>query len=234
MPRTWENKRQSNGSMTQSSLQDSAELADHRGEKGSERQQTFFSHRENYCNSWIYQVVAARTGGTSVTFFPLQQLPHPCFPATSCSLLIPSGAHQTEEPILSLSATSVNWMWLQTGSEECQSCRTQQKWHKSEPETGRRRRQQGFLALCHWDLPNSIKSPHAILNYLELLKLSEYKLSLKERTTWEGFCVAFCIGGMFQNHTEENAFSEDYSTAGLQKNYPSKKEYRKSPYSHEM
>lgn len=83
MPRTWENKRQSNGSMTQSSLQDSAELADHRGEKGSERQQTFFSHRENYCNSWIYQVVAARTGGTSVTFFPLQQLPHPCFPATS-------------------------------------------------------------------------------------------------------------------------------------------------------
>lgn len=99
MPRTWENTRQSNGSMTQSSLQDSEGLADHRGEKGSERQQPFFFYRENYWNSWTYQVAAARTGGTSVAVFPLQQLPHPCFPATSCPLLIPNGAHQTGIPM---------------------------------------------------------------------------------------------------------------------------------------
>lgn len=88
--------------------------------------------------------------------------------------------------------------------------------------------------LSHWALPDLIKSPHAILNYLELLKLLEYNLCVRERTTWEDLSATFCIGGMFQNHTDESAFSEDHSTAGVQKNYPSEKEYRKSPYSREM
>lgn len=69
---------------------------------------------------------------------------------------------------------------------------SQKKWQQNAPETGRRR-QQGFLAISHWDLPNSIKSPHTILTYLELLKLLEYKLSFKERTTWEGLCVPFAL-----------------------------------------
>lgn len=211
-------------------------LADQRVGKGSKRQQTFFFfHRENYCNSWVYQVAAARKGETSLTFFPLQQLPHTHFPASSCPLLTPNGAHHTGIPMTHPLSLSLPCQWNERGCRQGMrsGVLSQKKWQKNAPETGRRG-QQGFLAITHWDLPNSVKSPHAILTYLELLKLLEYKLSFKERTTWESLCVTFCIGGMFQNHTEENAFSKDYSTAGVQKNYSSEKEYRKSPYSPEM
>lgn len=47
-----------------------------------------------------------------------------------------------------------------------------------QPETGKRR-QQEFLPLSHWGLPEQVKPPHAILSYLKLLKLLEYKLSFK-------------------------------------------------------
>lgn len=135
---------------------------------------------EDHCNSWIYQVAAARKGGTSLTFFPLQQLPHPCFPATSCPFLIPNGAHQTgipmANPLCFCHFSDVNvaaervWRVLElpVTKEVTETC----------TETGRRR-QQGFPAISLWDLPDSIKSPHAILNYLELHKLFKFKLSLK-------------------------------------------------------
>ena len=47
-----------------------------------------------------------------------------------------------------------------------------------QPET-RKRRQQQFLPLSQWGLPDQFKSPHAILNYLKILKLLEYKLAFK-------------------------------------------------------
>lgn len=47
-----------------------------------------------------------------------------------------------------------------------------------QPETGKRK-QQEFLPIRHWGLPDQVKSPHATLSYLKLLKLLEYKLSFK-------------------------------------------------------
>lgn len=221
LPRTWEETEE--WQHDHSSLQDSTELADQRGGKGSKRQQTFFFFIGKIIATVDLLGCCCQKGGNSLTF-PLQQLPHLCFPITSCPLLIPNGAHQTGIPLthplsfchipeLNVAADRV-WRVLELpGTKEV-------------PEVCTRNRKEETAGISCYQpliLQDSIKSPHAISNYLELLKLSEYKLSFKDRTTWKDLCVTFCIGGVFQNHTEENAFSEDYSTAGVQKNYPFEK-----------
>lgn len=170
MPRTWENKRE----QWQHDPELTARLRragrPQRGKRQRETTNLFFSQGK-LLQQLNLSGCCCQNGGNLSNLLSTPAASPPLLPS---HLLVPCWYPVVLIRLRSPSSLSLPHQWTECGcrhSEECQSCRTQQKWHKSEPETGRRRRQQGFLALCHWDLPDSIKSPHAILNYLELLKL---------------------------------------------------------------
>lgn len=185
LPRTWEKKRQRNGSMTAAHCKTPQSWQTREGEKAARDNKSFFSIGKIIATVDLSGCCCQKGG--NLTNLSTPALPHCCFPVTSCPLLIPNGAPQTGIPLtqplsfchipeLNVAADRV---WRNT---------------KEVPEVSTRNREEETAGIfCYQPpiLPDSIKSPHAILNYLELLKLLEYKLSFKDRTTWEDLCVTF-------------------------------------------